>query len=461
MRNIMRILVVLIVALISPALVIAGSVKIIPVDHDTLQTISDATIKDSSGNIIAVGECVPDGSFTISAQGYWTRKFSVSTTFECSAQYIHMYSTKYNPFQHYQVKSGVHILPGGTTTLQAKILQRFGTNEGFENFRLEISHNEYISIVKVVVDGVEVSQDVDGLYYVGTQDDTSVFIEVTVKGLSSGLGRVTIVPHGTFNGQEVGTSLTGYLYVYVDDPNSSSSSSSSSSTRTTTTSTTLTSTLSKPPFSVQMPSGWQVGQNELRIINTKAESYVLVLSLRDASGSEVWSDSYGFSAYEAKTFYIEIPREGTYTLSIFKDGTEYKYDIEVSSTFKLISKEIYASGNETAEVIVQLKNNESETKYYTVSISNEMLNLSKNKTVQLQPGQEITVSIPFQVPADPTYDAYNILVQVGEGDNIVYEANAILKIQNEFQVLPIAATCGPGISVLLALLVAFVRRGEK
>jgi len=443
--------------LITLPLVSAGSVKIIPVDHDTLQTISDATIKDSSGNTIAVGECVPDGSFTISAPGYWTRKFSVSTTFECSAQYIHLYSTRYNPFQYYQIKSGAHIFPGGTTTVEALFKQKFGTSEGFENFRLEITANEYLEILKVVVNGQEVQKDDDGFYHVGTLSSTQADIKITVKGAGIGTGRITIVPYGEFQGQTVGNTMTGYLYVYVDDPNSSSSSTTTSSTSSShaTTSSTQT-TPPKPLFDVQMPSEWQVGENQLRIINTKPESYVLVLSLRDASGSEVWSDSYGFSAYEAKTFYVEIPREGMYTLSIFKDGTEYKYDIEVSSTFKLISKEIYAHENETAEVVVKLSNYENSTKYYTISISNEMLNLDKNKTVQLQPGQEITVSIPFQVPTNLTYDAYNILVQVREGDNIVYEANAILKIQDEFQVLPIAATCGPGFIVLLAVMFSYI-----
>ncbi|MEO2152568.1 MAG: hypothetical protein ABGW50_07915, partial [Thermococcus sp.] len=236
--------------------------------------------------------------------------------------------------------------------------------------------------------------------------------------------------------------------------------------KTYTTTKTVTYTVEPLPFSVQMPSEWQVGQNELRISESSGQSYLITAILKDSSGNEVWSDSYAFSPYEAHTFTVNVPSEGSYTLELTWNGQTAVYDITVNPAITLKTKTLTVQEGGEGTIVLHFKNPSSDVQYYTIKVSGGFLPVEINQSISVAPLSEKDVSIAFAVPEDLTYDAYELNVQVLQGNPTVFSDKVAVSISEDggFSLFGGASSGGKtlyyGLAVLagLGLFVAIMRR---
>jgi len=184
------------------------------------------------------------------------------------------------------------------------------------------------------------------------------------------------------------------------------------------------------PFSVQMPSEWQVGTNELRISESSGQSYLITAVLKDSQGNEVWSDSYAFSPYEAHTFTVNVPSEGSYTLELQWNGRTAVYDITVNPAITLKTKTLTVSEGSEGVITLHFKNPSSDVQYYTIKLSGGFLPAEINQSISVGPLTEKDVSIAFAVPEKLTYDAYELNVQVLQGNATVFSDRVAVSISD-------------------------------
>ena len=189
-------------------------------------------------------------------------------------------------------------------------------------------------------------------------------------------------------------------------------------------------TVNPLPFSVQMPSEWQVGTNELRISESSGQTLLITAILKDSQGNEVWSDSASLGPYEAYIFQVNVPSEGSYTLELQFNGQTASWDITVNPAISLLTKTITASEGDIATIQVKLKNPSSNTKYYTIVLEGPIIEGNVSKSVSVAPLSEKTVDVSFQVPNELEYDAYDLNVKVYEGDALQYSDIVHLVIES-------------------------------
>jgi len=185
------------------------------------------------------------------------------------------------------------------------------------------------------------------------------------------------------------------------------------------------------PFSVQMPSEWQVGQNELRISESSGQSYLITAVLKDSQGNEVWSDSYAFSPYEAHTFQVNIPAEGAYTIELQFNGKTAVYDITVNPAITLVTKTLTVQKGGEGTIVLHFKNPSSNVQYYTIKLSGGFLPAEINQSISVAPLAEKDVSIAFAVPDNLQYDAYELNVQVLQGNATVFSDKVAVTISDD------------------------------
>lgn len=184
------------------------------------------------------------------------------------------------------------------------------------------------------------------------------------------------------------------------------------------------------PFSVQMPSEWQVGANELRVSEASGQSILITAILKDSNGVEVWSDSASLDPYAAYTFQVNVPSEGSYTLELQFNGQAASWDITVNPAITLLTETVTASEGDIATVQVKINNPSSNTKYYDIILEGPIIEGNVTKSVSVAPLSEKTVDVSFQVPTELTYDAYDLNVKVYEGDALQYSDIVHLVIES-------------------------------
>ncbi len=182
------------------------------------------------------------------------------------------------------------------------------------------------------------------------------------------------------------------------------------------------------PFSVQMPSEWQVGQNELRISESSGQSYLVTVVLKDSQGNEVWSASHAFNPYEAYTFTPKIPSEGSYTLELQFNGQTAVYSVQVNPAITLKTKILTVQKGSEGTIVLHFKNPSSDVQYYTIKVSGGFLPKAINQSISVAPATEKDVSIAFAVPDKLTYDAYELNVQVLQGNATVFSDKVAVSI---------------------------------
>ena len=200
--------------------------------------------------------------------------------------------------------------------------------------------------------------------------------------------------------------------------------------KTYTTTKSVTYTVEPLPFSVQMPSEWQVGQNELRISESSGQSYLVTVVLKDSQGNEVWSDSHAFNPYEAYTFTPKIPSEGSYTLELTWNGKTAIYSVQVNPAITLKTKTLSVKKGSEGMIILHFKNPSSDVQYYTIKVSGGFLPAEINQSISVAPATEKDVSIAFAVPDKLTYDAYELNVQVLQGNATVFSDKVAVSISD-------------------------------
>jgi len=219
------------------------------------------------------------------------------------------------------------------------------------------------------------------------------------------------------------------------------------------------------PFSVQMPSEWQVGENQLRISESSGQSYLITAVLKDSSGNEVWSESHAFSPYEAYTFNVKVPKEGSYTLELQWNGQTAVYDITVNPAITLKTRMINVSKGGEGTIVLHFKNPSSDVQYYTIKISGGFLPKAINQSIAVAPLSEKDVSVAFAVPDNLQYDAYELNVQVLQGNATVFSDKVAISISDSSGFSLFGGTSGSrtiyyGLAVLagLGLFIAILRR---
>ncbi|AEF96051.1 PEGA domain-containing protein [Methanotorris igneus] len=197
------------------------------------------------------------------------------------------------------------------------------------------------------------------------------------------------------------------------------------------------------PFIVQQPPSWSIGDNEVSIIEQSGDDYSVLLMLKNANGSVIWSKSGALSAYDTQTFTIPITAPGNYVLEISaKNGEVTTYvPITVVEPIKLLTPEVEAGKGQVATVELEIKNPTNEVKYYDAIITGSIFSNNSETpktTFSIAPGETKTVELKFEVPDDLEYDSYEISVQVFEKDSSkpIFTDKVVLKIV-ESSFLPI------------------------
>ena len=175
------------------------------------------------------------------------------------------------------------------------------------------------------------------------------------------------------------------------------------------------------PFQVQLPSTWTIGENTVRINEASGQQVLITLSLLDANGSEVWTDSYSFSPYEGHSFTVNIPAEGTYTLKAQWAGYTATWQVSVNPTISLVTDTVHVKKGEIGTVQVHIKNPTSNTQYYTIELTGGFIEGNVTKQVAVAPLSEKTVEIAFSVPEQLDFDAYDLTLKVLQGSAVQYQ----------------------------------------
>nr|WP_240912041.1 MULTISPECIES: carboxypeptidase-like regulatory domain-containing protein [unclassified Thermococcus] len=367
-------------------------------DALTGQTLSDVTVKEGNsvlgtfndGDTLAL--IVGNHTLTFEKTGYW----SVTKTIEVQDDMtvtIEMYPSS-AAFKLENFPADITI-PENTIYTLTFTLSPIDTSATYNTY---LSLSGLSDVLEVRKDGSVISPE-GGKYYLG---DISGDTQVSIKFKAGAVGT-----HGFTLTLTSNDAIMSQTY---------------------TTTKTVTYTVEPLPFSVQMPSEWQVGTNELRISESSGQSYLITAVLKDSQGNEVWSDSYAFSPYEAHTFQVNVPAEGSYTLELMWNGMTAVYDITVNPAITLVTKTLTVSEGGEGVITLHFKNPSSSVQYYTIKVSGGFLPAEINQSISVAPLTEKDVSIAFAVPEDLTYDAYELNVQVLQGDAVVFQDKVAVTI---------------------------------
>ncbi len=196
------------------------------------------------------------------------------------------------------------------------------------------------------------------------------------------------------------------------------------------------------PFLLQTPDTWKIGDNVVTITDQSGDDYSVLLTLKDLNGTEIWSQSQGFNAYDSYDFVVPINQSGDYVLEIVAKGGEVKtyIPVHVIDPIKLLTKEVNATKGSVATVKLEIQNPSSEVKYYDAKLLGEIfdVNNTPKQTFSVAPGETKVVELKFEVPKNLTYDSYNLKVEVFEKGEAspIFESDIVLKIV-EGSLLPI------------------------
>ena len=293
-----------------------------------------------------------------------------------------------------------------------------------------------VDVVKVKKDGVEIPKSADGSYVIGdifsSADITILFATPDAVGEHQFVARFTA---SDIRGNQYTTQKTIYY------------------------------TVQELPFIIQKPASWSVGNNTLTIIEQSGEVYTILLILRDANGTEVWTQSMAFEPYDSHTFTIPIPEPGEYVLEISAKGGAVTTYIPITATepVKLLTPEIEGTEGSVVSVKLEIRNPSSEVRYYDVIVTGSIFdtNNTPKATLSIAPGESKTVEVKFKIPTGLEFDIYPLQVQVFEkGESKpIFIGDIVLKVQKGGLFLPIGGDnnmpllIGIGAVILIILLV--------
>lgn len=367
-------------------------------DGLTNQPLSGVTVKENGtvlGTIDDGGSLeLAEGTHTLTFEktGYWSVTKTIDVQGDTSVS-VEMYPSS-AAFKLENFPAEIKI-PESTIYELTFTLSPIDTSAAYNTY---LSLSGLSDVLEVRKDGSAISPE-GGKYYLG---DISSPVQVSIK----------------FKAGAVGTH--GFTLTLT------SNDAIMSQTYTTTKS--VTYAVEPLPFSVQMPSEWQVGQNELRISESSGQSYLITAVLRDSQGNEVWSDSHAFSPYEAYSFSINIPSEGSYTLELQWNGQTAVYSVQVNPAITLVTKTLTVEEGGEGTIVLHFENPSSSVQYYTIKVSGGFLPAEINQSISVGPLTEKDVSITFAVPEDLTYDAYELNVQVLQGNATVFSDKVAVSI---------------------------------
>ena len=293
-----------------------------------------------------------------------------------------------------------------------------------------------VDVVKVKKDGVEIPKSADGSYVIG---DISYSADVTILfATPDAVGKHQFIARFT------ASDIRGNQY---------------------TTQKTIYYTVQELPFIIQKPASWSVGNNTLTIIEQSGEGYTILLILRDANGTEIWTQSMAFEPYDSHAFTIPIPEPGEYVLEISAKGGAITTYIPITATepVKLLTPEIEGTEGGVVSVKLEIRNPSSEVRYYDVIVTGSIFdtNNTPKATLSIAPGESKTVEVKFKIPTGLEFDTYPLQVQVfekGESEPI-FIGDVVLKVQKGGLFLPIGGgnnmplLIGVGAVILVILLV--------
>ena len=367
-------------------------------DAFTGQPLTGVTVKEGSnvlGTIDDGGSLnLSDGNHTLTFEksGYWSVTKTIDVQGDMSVS-VEMYPSS-AAFKLENFPANISI-PENTIYELTFTLSPIDTSATYNTY---LSISGLSNVLEVRKDGSVVSPE-SGKYYLG---DISSPVQVSIKFKAGSVGThgftISLESHDAIQSK---TYTTTKQVVYQVEP---------------------------LPFSILMPSEWQVGQNELRISESSGQSYLITAVLKDSSGNEVWSDSYAFSPYEAHTFTVNIPKEGSYTLELQWNGQTAIYDITVNPAITLETKTLTVQKGGEGTIVLHFKNPSSDVQYYMIKVSGGFLPKAINQSISVAPLTEKDVSIAFAVPDKLTYDAYELNVAVLQGNATVFSDKIAVSI---------------------------------
>ncbi|WP_245610404.1 hypothetical protein [Thermococcus celericrescens] len=337
---------------------------------------------------------VSQHTLTFEKSGYWSTTATVDVQNDTSLSVVMYPSSAAFKFENFP--ESINILENTIYTLTFT-LSPITTDAAYNTY---LSISGLTSLLEVQKDGSTISPE-SGKYYLG---DISSPVQVSIKFKAGAVGQ-----HGFTLSVESHDAIMSKTY---------------------TTTKQVTYTVEPLPFSVQMPQEWQVGQNELRISESSGQSYLITAVLKDSSGNEVWSDSHAFSPYEAYSFSVNVPSEGAYTLELQWNGQTASYDVTVNPAISLTTKTLTVEKGGEGTIVLHFKNPSSSVQYYTIKVSGGFLPSEINQSISVAPLTEKDVSIAFAVPEDLTYDAYELNVQVLQGNATVFQDKVAVSISD-------------------------------
>ncbi len=371
-------------------------------DGLTGQSLTGVTVKEGStvlgtiddGQSIELSTLKEQHTLTFEKNGYWSVTKAIDVQNDTSIS-VEMYPSS-SAFKLENFPSNISILENTIYELTFT-LSPIDTSATYNTY---LSLTALSNILEVRKDGSLVSPE-NGKYYLG---DISGPTQVSIK----------------FKAGSVGTH--GFTITLTSNDAAMS--------KTYTTTKQVTYKVEPLPFSVQMPSEWQVGTNELRISESSGQSYLVTAVLKDSQGNEVWSDSYAFSPYEAHTFNVKVPRDGTYTLEFQFNGQTAVYSVQVNPAIVLKTKTITVQKGGEGTITLHFKNPSSNVQYYTIQVFGGFLPKAINKSISVAPYTEKNISISFAVPQSLQYDAYELNVQVLQGESTVFSGKVAVSISD-------------------------------
>ncbi|MBO8175184.1 MAG: hypothetical protein H0Z18_07995 [Thermococcus sp.] len=370
-------------------------------DALTGQSLTDVTVKEGDTVLSTIDDGqsleLTKGTHTLTFEktGYWSTSITIDVQSDMSLS-VEMYPDS-AAFQFLNFPSDIQVYENSIYELTFT-LSPISTQATYNTY---LSLSGLSDVLEVRKDGQLVSPE-SGKYYLG---DISGDTQITIKFKAGSVGThsltITLTSNDAIMSQ---TYTTSKQVVYEVQP---------------------------LPFFIQMPSEWTVGTNEVRISESSGQSLVITAVLKDSQGNEVWSDSHAFSPYEAYTFQVNVPAEGSYTLEFQFLSTVAVFDVQVNPAITLLTDTITAKEGDIGTVQVRIKNPSSTmTKYYTIVLEGPIIEGNVSKSVSVAPLSEKTVDLAFQVPNDLTYDAYDLTLKVLEGDSVQFQDTVHLVIDS-------------------------------
>ncbi|WP_324734946.1 hypothetical protein VFC49_07020 [Thermococcus sp. SY098] len=365
------------------------------------QSLTGVTIKEGNTTIGTIDDGqsleLTKGTHTLTfeKQGYWSVTKTINVQSDMSVSVV-MYPSS-AAFQFLNFPSDIQVYENSIYELTFT-LSPISTQATYNTY---LSLSGLSDVFEVRKDGQTISPE-SGKYYLG---DISGDTQITIKFKAGSVGThsftLTLTSNDAIMSQ---TYTTSKQVVYEVVP---------------------------LPFSVQMPSEWTVGANEVRVSESSGQSIVVTAILKDSQGNEVWSDSHAFSPYEAYTFQVNVPAEGSYTLEFQFLSTVAVFDIQVNPAITLVTKQITVQKGGEGSITLHFKNPSSSVQYYTIKVSGGFLTKEINQSISVAPFTEKDVSIAFAVPSELTYDAYELNVQVLQGDAVVFSDKVAVTISED------------------------------